>query len=82
MNNIGDENDDGCESRVMRLTVLTRTRKRVIRRATMVENDYQGKNIHRVEDVNEDQEESDKKSHPTRNNIRRYNEAYPGHDHK
>ena len=38
--------------------------------------------IHRVEDVNEDQEESDKKSHPARNNIRRYNEAYPGHDHK
>ena len=35
-----------------------------------------------VEDVNEDKEEGYKKSHPTRNNIRRYNEAYPGHDHK
>ena len=69
----------------MRLTVLkilTRTRNRVLRRATIVENDYQGKNIHRVEDVNEDEEEGYKKGHPTRNNIRRYNEAYPGHDHK
>ena len=38
------------------LKMLTRTRTTVIRRATMVE-----KNIHRVEDVNEDEEEGYKK---------------------
>ena len=38
--------------------------------------------IHRVENVNEDEEESYKKCHSTRNNIGRNNEAYPGHDDK
>ena len=38
--------------------------------------------IHRIEDVNKDKEEGDKKSHPAGNNIGGHNEAYPGHNHK
>ena len=40
------------------------------------------KDADRIEDVNENEEEGDKKRHSSRNNIRRDNEAYPGHDHK
>ena len=40
------------------------------------------KDVDRIEDVNEDKEESYKKSHSSRNNIRRDDEADPGNDHK
>ena len=35
-----------------------------------------------VEDVDEDQKESDKERHPARDDIRRNNEADPGDDHE
>ena len=40
------------------------------------------KDADRIEDVNEDKEESYKKSHSSGNNIRRDDEADPGDDHK
>ena len=40
------------------------------------------KDADRIEDVNEDKEESYKKSHSSRNNIRGYDETDPGNDHK
>ena len=40
------------------------------------------KDVDRIEDVNEEKEESYKKSHSSRNNIRRDDETDPGNDHK
>ena len=40
------------------------------------------KDADRIEDVNEDKEESYKKSHSSGNNIRRDDETDPGNNHK
>ena len=40
------------------------------------------KDVDRIEDVNEDKEESYKKSHSSGNNIRRDDETDPGNNHK
>ena len=37
---------------------------------------------HRVEDVDQDEEQGDQERHPARDNVRRHHEADPGHHHE